>query len=135
MSAVFWDKDRLIQRVGSNREELGYVRHDENSNQVVLWLKDTRGGSNKGYIRGDSFPSMQDAKQNAAVSTSAQLFHYLWLTKPGAPPEPPRQKRPGDWGNKSLRTAEVVEKITRLAERIWENVAPYLGRLRQRVEG
>ena len=53
MSSIFWDKDNLIQRVGSNIEELGHVRHEENSNQYVLWLKDTRGvfGSNKGYIR------------------------------------------------------------------------------------
>ena len=65
MSSVLWDKDNLIQRVGSNIEELGHVRHEENSNQYVLWLKDTRGvfGSNKGYIRGDTFPSMEDAKQ------------------------------------------------------------------------
>ena len=82
MSAVFWDKDSLIQRVGSNTEELGYVRHEENSNQYVLWLKDTRGvfGSDKGYIRGDTFPSLEDAKQHAASSTSAWLFHYMWLT-------------------------------------------------------
>ena len=81
MSSVLWDKDNLIQRVGSNIEELGHVRHEENSNQYVLWLKDTRGvfGSNKGYIRGDTFPSMEDAKQNAASSTSAWLFHYMWL--------------------------------------------------------
>ena len=82
MSSVFWDKDNLIQRVGSNIEELGHIRHEENSNQYVLWLKDTRGGGggNKGYIRGDTFPSMEDAKQNAASSTSARIFHYMWLT-------------------------------------------------------
>ena len=82
MSSVFWDKDNLIQRVGSNIEELGHVRREENSNQCILWLKDTRGvfGSNKRYIRGDTFPSMEDAKQNAASSTSAWLFHYMWLT-------------------------------------------------------
>ena len=81
MSSVAWDKDNLVQRVGSNSEELGHVKYDENSNQYVLWLKDTRAvfGSNKGYIRGDSFPSMQDAKQSAAFSTSARLFHYMWL--------------------------------------------------------
>ena len=35
--------------------------------------------SNKGYVRGDSFPSMKDAKQHAAASTSAWLFHLMWL--------------------------------------------------------
>lgn len=82
MSTVFWDKDNLLQRVGSNIEELGHVRYEENSNQYVLWLKDIRGvfGSDKGYIRGDTFPSLEDAKQNAASSTSAWLFHYMWLT-------------------------------------------------------
>ena len=81
MSTVLWDRDNLIQKVGSNIEELGHVRYEENSNQYVLWLKDTRGmfGSNKGYIRGDSFPSMQDAKQSAAFSTSARIFHHMWL--------------------------------------------------------
>ena len=79
--SVLWDKDNLIQRVGSNIEELGHVRYEENSNQYILWLKDTRGvfGSNKGYIRGDTFPSMEDAKQNAASSTSAWIFHFMWL--------------------------------------------------------
>ena len=74
MSSVVWDKDKLIQRVGDNTEELGHVRHDKNSNMYILWLKiDT------GYIPGDSFVSMKDAKQHAASSTSALLFHYMWM--------------------------------------------------------
>ena len=65
MSSVVWDKDNLIQKVGGNVEELGHVKYDQHSNEYVLWLKDTRDvfGTNKGYIRGDSFPSMKDAKQ------------------------------------------------------------------------
>ena len=81
MSSVIWDGDNLIQKVKGNVEELGHVKYDENSKDYVLWLKDTRGvfGNNKGYIRGDSFPSMENAKQNAASSTSATLFHYMWM--------------------------------------------------------
>ncbi len=81
MSSVVWDKDNLIQKVGGNVEELGHVKYDQGSNEYVLWLKDTRDvfGTNKGYIRGDSFPSMKDAKQNAAGSKSAFLLHYLWM--------------------------------------------------------
>ena len=81
MSSVVWDKDNLIQKVGGNVEELGHVKYDQHSNEYVLWLKDTRDvfGTNKGYIRGDSFPSMKDAKQNAAGSKSAFLLHYMWM--------------------------------------------------------
>ena len=81
MSSVVWDGDNIIQRVGSHIEQLGHAKYDESSNDYVLWLKDTRGvfGNNKGYIRGDSFPSMKDAKQNAAFSTAAGLFHYMWM--------------------------------------------------------
>ena len=68
MSSVIWDGDNLIQKVGGNVEELGHVKYDENSKDYILWLKDTRDvfGNNKGYIRGDSFPSMEDAKQNGS---------------------------------------------------------------------
>lgn len=81
MSSVLWDQDNLIQRVGNHVEELGHIKYDPNSNNHVLWLKDTRDmfGTNGGYIRGDSFPSMNQAKQNAAASTSAWLLHYMWL--------------------------------------------------------
>ena len=81
MSSIVWDKDNLIQKVGGNVEELGHVKYDQHSNEYVLWIKDARDvfGTNKGYIRGDSFPSMKDAKQNAAGSKSAFLSHYMWM--------------------------------------------------------
>lgn len=81
MSSVVWDKDNLIQRFRNHVEELGHVKFDPNSNNYVLWLKDTRDvfGINKGYVRAESFPSMRDAKQNAAFSVSAGLFHDMWL--------------------------------------------------------
>ena len=81
MSSVLWDGDNLIQRVGDDIEELGHVKYDEHSNTHVFWLRDSRNvfGVNKGYVRGDSFPSMGDAKLHAASSTSARLFHFMWL--------------------------------------------------------
>lgn len=81
MSSVIWDGDNLIQRVGQSAEELGHVKLDQHGGQYVLWLKDTRGvfGPGNAYIRGDTFPSMKDAKQGAASSVSAGLFHYMWL--------------------------------------------------------
>lgn len=81
MSSVVWDGDNLIQRVGGDVEELGHVKFEPSSNRHVLWLRDLRGvfGVNNGYVRGDSFPSMRDAKQHAASSTSAWLFHLMWL--------------------------------------------------------
>lgn len=47
----------------------------------MLWLKDTRDvfGIKSGYVRGDSFPTMEDAKQKAASSTSAFLLHFMWM--------------------------------------------------------
>lgn len=81
MSTVLWDGDNLIQKAGKNIEQLGHVKYEEASDDYVLWLKDTRNvfGTNTGYIRGDAFRSLEDAKQNATTSTSAFLFHYMWL--------------------------------------------------------
>ncbi len=81
MSSVVWDKGKLIQQAGGNTEELGYVKYDESSNMYILWLKDVRGvfGVNVKHIRGDFFTSMSDARQHAASSTSAFLFHYMWM--------------------------------------------------------
>ena len=81
MSSVLWDGDNLIQKVGPHVEQLGHVKPDENAGTYVLWLKDTRAvfGPANAYIRGDTFPSMKEAKQRAAISVSASLFHYMWL--------------------------------------------------------
>ena len=81
MSSVIWDGDNRVQRVGDNIEELGHVKFEAASNRYVLWLRDLRGifGVNDAYVRGDSFPLMSDAKQNAASSTPAWLFHLVWL--------------------------------------------------------
>ena len=82
MSSVVWDGDNLVQRVRDRIEELGHVKFEPASNRYVLWLRDLRGvfGVKDGYIRGDTFPSMTDAKQHAASSTSAWLFHLMWLS-------------------------------------------------------
>ena len=78
---MVWDGDNLVQRVGDDIEELGHVKFEPASNRYVLWLRDLRGvfGVNDAYVRGDSFPSMRDAKQHAASSTSAWLLHLMWL--------------------------------------------------------
>ena len=82
MSSVLWEGDNLIQKVGPHVEQLGHVKLDENAGTYVqLWLKDTRAlfGPANAYIRGDTFSSMKEAKQRAAMSVSASLFHYMWL--------------------------------------------------------
>lgn len=81
MSAITWQGDHLFQRVGTHEEELGYIDFDQNAQTYVLWLKDTCGvlGLNSGPIRGDEFPSMAAAKQEAALSPSAFILHYLWM--------------------------------------------------------
>ena len=81
MSSVVWHGDHLIQKVGVNVEELGYIRYDKESNGFVLWLRDTRGvfGGKHLVIRGDTFPTMADAKRKAASTVSARLFHHMWM--------------------------------------------------------
>jgi len=81
MSSIIWHGQNLIQRAGGNTEELGYVKFDPSSNSYVLWLRDLRGvfGPNNAYIRCEEFSSMEEAKQKAASSTSAFLFHWMWL--------------------------------------------------------
>ena len=83
MSAINWQGNRLVQRVASRgkEEELGYVQFDAPSGKYVLWLRDTRSafGMNGGYVRGDEFDSLKDAKENAASSMSARLMHHMWM--------------------------------------------------------
>ena len=88
MSSIVWDGDNLLQRVRNNIEELGHVKFDAHSKTVVLWLRDTQDvfGCGGGYIRGDEFPTMADAKMNAAGSVSASLLHHMWLVRLGKAP-------------------------------------------------
>ena len=81
MSSITRQGNRLIQRAGNDVEELGYIGFDQNTN--VLWLKDTCGvlNLNGGYIRGDEFTSMEEAKKNAASSPSAFIMHYIWMRR------------------------------------------------------
>ena len=83
MSSINWNGNRVMQRVGNDAEELGYVDLDSNSGTYVLWLKDTCGvlDLSGGYIRGDEFESMSDAKNEAASSPSAFIMHYIWLRR------------------------------------------------------
>ena len=81
MSSVLWDGDNLIQKVGKAVEELGHVKVEPNSDKAILWLRDTRDvfGVGGGYVRGDEFATITDAKRTAAGCVSAQLLHHLWL--------------------------------------------------------
>ena len=81
MSAITWKGNYLFQHVGNYTEELGLISFDNNSETFVLWLKDTCDafGSNRGYTRGDEYPSLNAAKMNAAASKSAFIFHLMWL--------------------------------------------------------
>lgn len=83
MSSITWNNDQLIQQAGKQTAELGYVRQDSSSGKFVLWLKDTCGilDLNGGYIRGDEFASMAVAKEEAAVSPSVFIMHYIWMRR------------------------------------------------------
>ncbi len=83
MSTIIWQGNKLVQRVRSRgmTEELGYVDYEASSGKYILWLKDTKNafGLNGGYVRGDEFDSMADAKRRAAGSISAGLLHHMWI--------------------------------------------------------
>lgn len=81
MSSVLWDGNTLTQRWRQVSAELGHVAHEEQSGKVVLWLKDTRNvfGTSYGYVRGEEYKDMREAKEKAAASSAAFLMHLLWL--------------------------------------------------------
>ena len=81
MSSITLNGSRLMQRVGSRTDELGYLHWDASSETCVLWLKDNCGflGLGGGHIRGGEFASMEDAKSKALSSPSAFIMHWMWL--------------------------------------------------------
>lgn len=84
MSSIVWEGNKLIQRVGSDSDELGFVGVDESSGKYVLWLNDTIGvyarkPGEPVYIRGEEFRSLEDARENALNSPAATIMHMLWL--------------------------------------------------------
>ncbi len=98
MSSIVWDGDNLIQRLGRNSAELGHVKFDQDSSKVVLWLRDIRNvfGVNGGYVRGDEFASMSEAKKLAAVFIFRQAPApplARWLERALKPPRPRSAKR------------------------------------------
>ena len=83
MSSVTWNGDKIMQHAGTDDAELGYISLDKPSGTYVLWLKDTCGvlDLNGGYIRGDEFASMAEAKEKGASSGSAFIMHYIWIRR------------------------------------------------------
>ena len=82
MSSIKWEGNTLIQSLRNNTEELGHLKHDEETDAYVLMLKDTRDVFNtgKGYIAADTFKSSaENAKFHALSATTVQLFHMMWL--------------------------------------------------------
>lgn len=109
MSAIEWKGNSLRQRVGYHHEELGYVAFDQISKSYVLWLKDICDvfDTNRGYIRGDEFSSMAEAKQNGALSMSARLFHYMWMVNVRKESKQDRK----DERKVELEVADRIEKL------------------------
>ena len=81
MSTMNWQGNRIMQKVGSSREQLGSIRLEKDAKTWVLWLKDTCGvlGLSGGEIRGDEYPSEEQAKAKALDSPSAFIMHYIWI--------------------------------------------------------
>ena len=134
MSSVVWDSDTVLQKVGKNIEELGHVKLDPNSNTAVLWLRDTQNvfGVNGGYVRGDEFPTMTDAKENAADSMSARLLHQTWLAglvKSGKAGRVAVRALAGIQDDKPLTESTFKEEMERRdkAERVWKILSFILG--------
>lgn len=82
MSGMHLLNDRITQSLGDEREELGYIGYDRQSKTYVLWLKDIEGdilGNPGGYVRGDQWNSLEEAREMAMQSPSAMLLHMKWL--------------------------------------------------------
>lgn len=81
MGSITWNGMKLVQTLGHDSAELGNVRFEDASSTYVLWLKDTCGvlDLNGGYIRAEEYPSLEDAKDRAALSPSAFIMHYIWM--------------------------------------------------------
>lgn len=81
MSIMYWQGNKIIQGVGDESSELGYVGFDDNTKTYVLWLKDHEGlfiGAGS-YIRGDEWSTEAEAKGKATLSVSARLAHFIWM--------------------------------------------------------
>ena len=83
MSSIHINGTQLTQRYREFEEELGYLEYDQRADKFVLWLKDSRDLFNRrhGYVRGDEYDTMREAKAYAAGSASARLMHLIWLSK------------------------------------------------------
>ena len=91
MSSMWWDGNRIMQSVGSrdSSAELGYVGHDKHAKKYVLWLKDYGGdfiGNAGHYVRGDTWTSMEEAREEAPRCASAFLLHLKWMHSLGPVP-------------------------------------------------
>lgn len=85
MSAITWQDNRLMQRVGDDEAELGYIGTPTAAVAVathkgpfVLWLRGPLHAPGS-YLRGEEWPSLREARQEAARSLTAQLAHLAWM--------------------------------------------------------
>lgn len=79
MSGVVWEGNRLFQRVGGRRAELGYIRHDGERGKFVLMLNgESLGLPSNWYLSGDEWNTIREAKEKAAGSAVASLAHTIW---------------------------------------------------------
>ena len=81
---MYWEKNRLFQRVGNRRAELGYIRYDEAERKFVLMLSgESLGLSSSHYVvgQGQAWDTLEEAKEKAAACPEATLAHHIWMTK------------------------------------------------------
>ena len=82
MSGMTLVGDRIIQSVGENSSELGYIAYDRHSETYVLWLRDVDGDFLRvpgQYVRGGEWPTIEDAREKAMSSPGAFLLHLKWM--------------------------------------------------------
>ncbi len=74
--------NRVIQKVGGEEGELGYIKKDESTGKYVFWVKNHVGvflGNQSSYDRGDEWPTLEEAKEKVLTSVSANLAHWSWM--------------------------------------------------------
>ena len=83
MSSIRLEGEKLLQRHRDSVAELGHIEYDKRTHKFVVWLRDSHDAfrMNRGYVRGDEYDSMTEAKAQAAASTAARLMHLLWLSR------------------------------------------------------
>ncbi len=75
-----WVGPVLLQGIHQANTELGYIAYEEQTNSYVIWLKDYWGHAVRrgGYVRGDTFSTLEEGMSKGPTQGATFLFHLMW---------------------------------------------------------